>query len=160
MRVTVVILCVCLSVCLSVCYRPSAHIQHVCDKIGLPMYSSLHAKGFKLSVFAKKAFFLELQLLFASHCQMGGHLMLTTALSEFVDHYLVRRPLPEEVQMILLNAHPRGSPVHCIYAASCWSTSWSFERGNRSHDSPLLIRYPTNTAFLTRRAFCTSVLSF
>ena len=45
---------VCLSVCLSVCYRPSADIRRVCDKIGLPVYSSLHAKGFKLSVFAKK----------------------------------------------------------------------------------------------------------
>ena len=45
-RVTVVILCV--------CYRPSADIRRVCDKIGLPVYSSLHAKGFKLSVFAKK----------------------------------------------------------------------------------------------------------
>ena len=42
---------VCLCVCLSVCYRPSADIRRVCDKIGLPL---LHAKGFKLSVFAKK----------------------------------------------------------------------------------------------------------
>ena len=41
-------------VCLCVCYRPSADIRRVCDKIGLPVYSSLHAKGFKLSVFAKK----------------------------------------------------------------------------------------------------------
>ena len=62
-RVTVLILCVCvclsvcLCVCVCVCYRSSAHIRRVCDKIGLPMYSSLHAKGFKLSVFAKKPSF-------------------------------------------------------------------------------------------------------
>ena len=104
---------VCLCVCVSVCYRPSADIRRVCDKIGLPVYSSLHAKGFKLSVFAKKPSISSSSLFslrtaeraailkhWSCYVDFNDHYSncqcLTTAFSEFDDHYPMQRPLPRE----------------------------------------------------------------
>ena len=160
---------VCLCVCLSVCYRPSADIRRVCDKIGLPVYSSLHAKGFKLSVFAKKPSISSSSLFSLRSAERAAILKHWSCYVDFNDHYQqlsmfndcvqrIRRPLPHATTITrggkysyntLYNTLPRGD--------LSWSTSWAFER---SHDSPLLIRYPSNTTFLTRRAFCTSVLLY
>ena len=100
-RVTVVILCV----CLSVCYRPSADIRRVCDKIGLPVYSSLHAKGFKLSVFAKKPSISSSSLFSLRTAERAAILKHWSCYVDFNDHYQqlsmfddcvqrIRRPLP------------------------------------------------------------------
>ena len=115
---------VCLSVCVSVCYRPSADIRRVCDKIGLPVYSSLHAKGFKLRVFAKKPSISSSSLFSLRTAERAAILKHWSCYVDFNDHYQqlsmfndcvqrIRRPLPGEVNILT---------VHCIYAAS-----WRFE---------------------------------
>ena len=94
-----------MSVCLSVCYRPSADIRRVCDKIGLPVYSSLHAKGFKLSVFAKKPSISSSSLFSLRTAERAAILKHWSCYVDFNDHYQqlsmfndcvqrIRRPLP------------------------------------------------------------------
>ena len=102
-----VCLCVCVSVCLCVCYRPSADIRRVCDKIGLPVYSSLHAKGFKLSVFAKKPSISSSSLFSLSTAERAAILKHWSCYVDFNDHYQQLSNIPT---------------VHCVYAAS-----WRFE---------------------------------
>ena len=46
-------------VCLSVCPHASASLGRVCNKFNLPARSSLNFKGFELTDFAKKLYFLS-----------------------------------------------------------------------------------------------------
>ena len=99
---------------------PSADIRRVCDKIGLPVYSSLHAKGFKLSVFAKKPSISSSSLFSLRTAERAAILKHWSCYVDFNDHY-------------------QQLSVHCIYAAlwrfefecqySNESTSWSWLTG-------------------------------
>ena len=133
------------------------------------MYSSLHAKGFKLRIFAKtpsfssSSFFL---LRTAERAAILKHWSCNVDLDDHYQHLSLFDDCVQRIQRSLPHATTitRGGQISLqgiVYTLRrgdfSWSTSWTFER---CHDSPLLIRYPTNTTFLTRRVFCTSVLSF
>ena len=113
-------------VCVYVCRRSSASVRRVCNKLNLPIpaRSSLNNKGFQLTDFAKKLFFLSSSSFF-TFARPKRPSSFTEVASSIGDHYLraliVGKWSSTWKALILYNVHiigkwSSGAYVYNLYA--------------------------------------------